>query len=287
MVSSRICVALALGLAGSVAVLSEDARGSSISLDWTDVDGRPVVFSSEMELAGYYKTADVVESVTISKGITRPKRLVLEKNGIRMHAQFQAHDEYKSRAHVKGTVIYNYRDTYGFNIAAYNLALLLGLDIVPPSFEREIDGERGSVTVWLENIMTDRERLDQEIAPPDQSFWDRQMMRMNVFDELIANDDRNHLNILIDENWIVWLIDHTRSFRVRKELENPELFVACERDMWAALQQVSNEEIKTAVKPWLKGSELKALLTRRKALVEHFSALIESQGRDAVLFDLP
>ena len=55
-----------------------------------------------------------------------------------MHAQFQSHDEYKSRALLgDGTVAYKYRDTYAFNIAAYDLSSLLGLEIVPPQFREK------------------------------------------------------------------------------------------------------------------------------------------------------
>ena len=40
---------------------------------------------------------------------------------------------------------------------------------------------------------------------------------MRVFDELIANTDRNQGNMLIDKQWKLWLIDHTRGFRTTSD----------------------------------------------------------------------
>ena len=41
---------------------------------------------------------------------------------------------------------------------------------------------------------------------------------MRVFDELIANTDRNLGNMLIDRQWKLWLIDHSRAFRLHETL---------------------------------------------------------------------
>ena len=41
---------------------------------------------------------------------------------------------------------------------------------------------------------------------------------MKVWDELIQNKDRNAGNIIWTSDWSMWLIDHTRAFRLGKEL---------------------------------------------------------------------
>ena len=50
----------------------------------------------------------------------------------------------------------------------------------------------------------------------------KQIQIMRVFDELIQNRDRNQGNILWTNDWTMWLIDHTRAFRLGKELLKPE-----------------------------------------------------------------
>ena len=49
--------------------------------------------------------------------------------------------------------------------------------------------------------------------------WNAQLHILRVFDELIANTDRNQGNMLIDSRWKLWLIDHSRAFRTSSDLQ--------------------------------------------------------------------
>jgi len=40
------------------------------------------------------------------------------------------------------------------------------------------------------------------------------MWVVRLFDQLIYNTDRNLGNLLIDKSWRLWMIDHTRAFKV-------------------------------------------------------------------------
>lgn len=46
---------------------------------------------------------------------------------------------------LRGTEL-NFRDYYGFNIAAYELDKILGLNMTPPSVERKVKGKVAAVT---------------------------------------------------------------------------------------------------------------------------------------------
>ncbi len=43
----------------------------------------------------------------------------------------------------------NFRDSYKYNIAAYRLGRLLGLDMIPPSVERKVGGTYTAVIWWI------------------------------------------------------------------------------------------------------------------------------------------
>ncbi len=60
-----------------------------------------------------------------------------------------------------------FRDTYLFNIAAYKLGVMLGLDNIPPSVRRKVKGKTGSLRPWVEKTMTDKQRQAQKIVTPD------------------------------------------------------------------------------------------------------------------------
>ena len=56
--------------------------------------------------------------------------------------------------------------------------------------------------------MDEGERLKRKAEDPDKDHWSRQYVIMQVFDQLIANTDRNQTNILYDRDWKLWMIDH-------------------------------------------------------------------------------
>jgi hypothetical protein len=256
-------------------------------LTWLDPDGSEVRFASLAELENFLTTARVVERKRLGLGVTNPVRLLLEWDGVRLHAQFQAVDETRSRARMaSGEVENRFRDSYKFNIAAYRLGLVLGMDNIPPSFPRAVDRRPGAVTVWIEDTRTELERLERDERPPQPQRWVREVIRMQLFDELIATTDRNQGNILFDEEWKLWLIDHTRAFRGRAELAEPEAIESCDRRFWSALRDVSDERLRATVEPWLSTRETDALLARRQLLVERIEELLRTLGEERVLHDL-
>lgn len=257
-------------------------------LAWLGPEGQETRFASLAELQDFLQTARILQIKEIGVGVTRPRRLLLEKDGVRLHAHFQSHDDARDRVRLQsGVVELNYRDSYKFNIAAYELSRLLGMNTVPPSFPRTVRGESGAITVWLEGTFTEETRRTDHVSPPQPRHWSRQLVSMWVFDELVGNTDRNLGNILIDRDWKIWLIDHSRAFRLQKELKySGHTIPGCERRLWEALKSVTDEQIRVALKPWLDTSEIKAVLRRRRLLVNHMETLIESKGLDVAIFDL-
>ena len=49
---------------------------------------------------------------------------------------------------------------------------------------------------------------------------------MRVFDELVANSDRNRTNMLIDLEWTLWLGDHLTSTERSALMARPDALVA-------------------------------------------------------------
>jgi hypothetical protein len=176
---------------------------------------KPAPKLSDAELEVFLKSANIVSHKKLDTGTTGSSRVTLSDGKLTHDAHFQAIDVFKPVFKgAEGTVEKNFRDSYKFNIAAYRLAKLLGMENVPMSVERELEGKLGSMTWWLDNIwMTEAERRDRGIKPPASQFWVDQLNIVRVFDQLIYNTDRNQGNLLITPEWKVWLIDHTRAFR--------------------------------------------------------------------------
>jgi len=92
---------------------------------------------------------------------------------------------------------------------------------------------------------------------------------------------------MYDKAWKLWLIDHTRAFRLFEELPELDQLQRIERGLWENLQKLDDELVRERMKGLLNGMEIKGLLKRRALLVEHFRARIAEKGEAAILFTVP
>lgn len=190
------------------------------------------------------------------------------------------------------------RRNYRFNVAAYELDKLLGLNMVPPSVERPVNGRPASVIWWVDNLaMNELDRRRNGIDPPDPDRWGRQVQAVRVFDELISNTYRDTApplylnsvwdNLLITTDWTIWIIDHTGAFRTRQELQDRESLVRCPGTVLGRLRALNKELLQQTLTRYLSSQQLDGLEARRALLVRHFDHQIESRGEADVLYDLP
>jgi hypothetical protein len=179
----------------------------------------------------------------------------------------------------------NFKDTWKFNLAAYKLDQLLGLNMIPVTVERRYKGASGSFTWWVDDILMDEvDRTKKKIEAPDTENWNTQMHCVRVFDQLIFNVDRNLQNLLIDKNWQIWMIDHSRAFRMLTSLRETKNLQRCDQDLLEKLKQLNAETLKKELGNYLTAPEIKGLLARRDRIVKTFeelgpSALYKSQRR--------
>jgi len=253
---------------------------------WIGLGGEPLPFTAPDQVEEYLRSAKLVSMDEIPVGVTRPQKVLLELDGLRVDAAFRTVDLFKRQERLaNGTVINNFRDSYASEVAAYRLDRLLELGAVPPTVIRRLGGERGSLQLWIETAMTQRQRVVRGVQPPDRLHYQRQLRTMSVFDNLIHNIDRNQGNSLIDHTWKLWFIDHTRAFLRSKRLHDPGRVIWVERTLWKRLQDLDDEEIRTAMKGALDGPEIKALLERRRLLVDLIHHRIDTHGEREVLFE--
>ena len=179
----------------------------------------------------------------------------------------------------------HFHDTYRGELAAYELSRLLGMSSVPPVVARTVDGVPGSLQLWIENALMERDRQEQGIEPPDRLLFRRQFREMRVFDNLIFNIDRNQGNILYDQDWNIWLIDHTRAFTPDRTLVSPKLIKSCSRTFWEHLRSLDEAEARERLRPYVSKAEVRALMKRRDLLVELLEARIAKVGEGFVLFE--
>jgi hypothetical protein len=134
--------------------------------------------------------------------------------------------------------------------------------------------------------MDEKTRVGKGSTGPNPGRTTSQLHVMQVWDELIQNRDRNQGNILWTSDWTMWLIDHTRAFRLGKELLEPAKLTRCERGLFERLKALTDQSITEAVGNSLTKSEREALLRRRDLIVQHFTDRIAKFGEEVVLFTI-
>jgi hypothetical protein len=230
----------------------------------------------------FLKKAKIVRTKGAGKGVTGTLRATLTDGVLTHDASIQTVDQAMSIfSSNRGTEL-NFRDSWRYNVAAYRLDQLLQVGMIPPSVERSYDNKSGAYTWWVDDVIMDEGgRLKDKLSAPDSDKWNRQMWHVRLFDQLIYNVDRNLGNLVIDKDWTVWMIDHTRAFRLHEKVKTPGNLSKCDRQVLDRLKALDMPAVKAAVGNYLTASEIKAMLARRTEIV----ALIEKGGPGA-LYDL-
>lgn len=237
----------------------------------------------------FLKTADIISSQKISEGVTKPIRLYLKKGEV------EARGVWKNPRGIQR----GFLEGWQYEIAAYRMDKLLGLNLIPPTVEREFKGKKGSLQLWAEHQYSLLDIMEQKIPLPTSKPVRDNLNKMKyltrAFDCLIANDDRTQQNILYTKDWRMILIDHSRSFRSSQKytknlvygkngIKGAKLFRILPRSFVEKIKALDFDSIKKAVGPYLKDKEIKAILTRKQLLLKEIEEMIKEKGEDKVLY---
>lgn len=241
------------------------------------------------QIKDFLKNAKITKVRDTQKGVTAPRRMTLTDGTITHDAVFQAIDDRQTVAHLTGArgaqTELNFVDSYKYNIAAYEIATLLGIQyMMPPYVERRWNGQMGSISWFVPTQMDESERLKKKIEPPRPGEWNNQMYRMRVFSALLRDTDRNLTNVLITPDWRVMMIDFSRAFRLQPELLHIKDLNKIDRSLLAKLEALNRDDIKRVAENFLTKAETDALFQRRDLLVAHFKKLVADLGEDKVLY---
>jgi hypothetical protein len=223
------------------------------------------------ELEEYLRTAPIERVEDVPLGVTKPKRAFFAPGGPVGSVTFK---------HLPMGRHGGFWDAYQAEIAAYELDRLLGLDMVPITVERRVGSELASVQMWIEGCRMIKD-VDQATCPSPLE-WAKQACRQRVFDNLIANIDRNVGNILVDGQWNMILIDHSRAF-ASNTMPFEKQMTRIDREMFAKLKALDEAGLMKTVRPWVLGdASVRDILKRRDRIVAHFEKLSRDRGEATV-----
>lgn len=227
-------------------------------------DGRNAEFEE------YIRTAPFARIEEVPIGVTKPKRGFFEPGGLAASAAWKV---------IPPGIHGGYWDSYKSEIAAYELDKLLGMGMVPPVVEKRWNGEVGAAILWLSPAHSWKE-MEAKPKPPK---WDRQAVDMKMFDNLIGNKDRNAGNFLLDDEWNLFLIDHSRAFVSSKDL--PWALVHVDRALWNRMLALDEQALMGSLGQLLSRGDIRTILARRDRMKAAIDALVKKHGEAAVFLD--
>jgi hypothetical protein len=224
------------------------------------------------EIEEYLKTAKVVRLEDLRVGVTKPRRAYLAPGGPVESMAWKT---------IRPGLYGGFWETYQSEIAAYELDKLIGLDMIPPTVERRVDSEPGAAIMWVSPVKTFAELGGPPSAPPQHlGSWNKQLVRAKMFDALIYNKDPNLGNWLVDPDWNLILIDHTRSFTTGKDMAHK--LTRIDPELWERMKGLTLESLTAAVGKWVGKGEIKAILQRRDRMQAEIDKLVAANGEAEV-----
>ena len=236
------------------------------------------------QIREFLRSADVIAAEQTSTGVTQPWQLTLTDGTLTHDAAFQSVDQHEAVQRLGRGRELNFVDSYRYNIAAYQLAELVGLaDMIPVTVERTWRGRKGALSWWIDDVMFDEAtRIEERQRPDDMAAWSVQLARMSIFGELVYDTDRNRTNMLYTSDWTLYMIDFTRAFRTWDRLQQPQDLTRIDRQLFARLTTLTEAEVEQATRPYLRDGEVTGVLKRRDKLIDHFQRLIDEKGESRV-----
>jgi hypothetical protein len=240
----------------------------------------------------YLKTAEIARSEEIGEGVTKPLKLYLQQGDVKSKACWK---------NPKG-LQNGFLEGWQYEIAAYRLDKLFGLNMIPPAVERDFNGKPGALIYWITSEYSLLDLMEKKIPIPEAALEHTENMKYvaRAWDCLIANDDRTQQNIRYTKDWRVILIDHSRAFRSSKEYVEklmfgrngikktadgkPFLFRRLPAWFVESLKKVRCEDIKDAVGPYLTEKEIDAVCRRQVLLLDEIDAMIKESGAAKVIY---
>jgi hypothetical protein len=230
------------------------------------------------------REAKVIKSKKLGTGITNPLKLTLQDGEAEFYAVFKNVDVRKTGiTKLKSGTEMDFKDSWQFDVAAYELDKLLGLNMIPATVERKYNGEKGMVQWWVPDAMTEGVRKEKGLNPPDVESWNQYLYKVRLFDNLVYNIDRNLGNLLITPDWKVWMIDHSRCFKNNDTLKAKTDIARFSLSFVDALKKLDEAKVMDRCGKYLTVYEIRSMMKRRDAIVQLYEKLRAEKG-DSILY---
>jgi hypothetical protein len=215
------------------------------------------------EFEAYIRDTPIDHFEEVPIGVTHPKRAYFKPGGLVGSVAWKILPPGRPAG---------YWESYKSEIAAYELDKLLDMGMVPVAVEKKWNHETAAAILWLSPIHPWKE-MEPKAKP---AKWVRQVSRMKMFDNFICNKDRNAGNLLVDDDWNLYLIDHSRAFVTDKDMAVK--MQSIDREFWQRIQELDEAKLTAALGTWVDKANIRAMLARRDRMKIEIEKLVAASG---------
>jgi hypothetical protein len=235
-------------------------------------------------LEKFLAKAKIVERHDLQRGSRHFSVLELHKDGLDLRAVFQFVEEKPAASTPPESV--NPR-RYQHEVAAYRLSRELGLDIVPVTVLRKIDGKRGAISIWPEAA------IDLPYIRA-HGRWDllqgleARVGTARIFTALVGTRDRaDGAKMLLPPERRILVADNSKGFPLNPDVEDflvTEIegfrFDPCALDasLEFELRTLNADRLKTLLGDLLSNEQIEALVQRGNRVISMCTSRAEAQA---------
>jgi len=224
------------------------------------------------EYEDFLRTAEVERVESLKVGVTGHTKHVFFKPG-GLAPEGAMRDQRPGRYE-------GYFESYKSEAAAYKLDRLLEMDMVPPTVERTYNGQSVTMQLFVKNVKMLKDVYAQKLHDPDGRRWNRQVHRVYVFDDLVADIDENQTNLMFDPEWSFIKIDcsrcftdmRTQPFGIGKRLNQ------IDRPFFERVKALDKAKVEQEIGDLVESGAVDALMGRRDDIVKAFEKLAQQRG---------
>jgi hypothetical protein len=218
-------------------------------------------FSQTEEILTFLENAAAVSvQPDENAGRTEPWMVMLDDGKVRHKAIFK---------HIDRTRPYPLADSYKYELCAYKLHRMLGLDFIPPVTARTINDRQGALQLFMEDCMPLEEAKRKEDVKIDLPSIQDKMREICVFDALTYCGCGQTEDVLYQiSSGQICRVDYSQAFAPMRELPPECSIQGCSQEFLDNLKELDEDIIRKELSPYLNEEEISALLMRMHLIIE-------------------
>ena len=218
-----------------------------------------------VDMEKYLSTAKIV-FVTMEENMGRTEPwIVLLDDGKKPRKGFFRHRDW-ARPHP-------IPDSYKYELAAYKLNKIMGINLVPATVDREIEGVSGSLQMFLGDFEQLSTYKQKKLNFLDNDAIRESMSDIHVFENLTYGECGKNEDIW-EDIWIhkisgkMYRSDFSEAVSPENNLLPECPITHCSDKMYQKLMELNNSEVRTTLKLYLNDQEIEALIARKSLIIE-------------------